>query len=232
MIPVHEMFHSFQGEGVHIGKNAFFIRTFGCPLHCHFCDSAGTWHPDYVPKKVIRHNAAELVSRVKESGANICIITGGEPLIHDLTELTDRLRSNRINSHIETSGAFDVKGKAHFSWVTLSPKRDKLPTAPNLFLARELKLIIEAPEDIDFWIRTLHEIHPLSFYGKPVWLHPEWSQRENPKVLNAITQAVKSGFKDADFRAGWQLHRLYRADSLDSRTAKTVPLGGNPAKGY
>ena len=90
-------------------------------------------------------------------------------------------------------------------------------------------MLFRSPEDIDFWVKTLHDKHPLSFYGKPVWLHPEWSQRENPRVLNAITDAVKSGFKDADFRAGWQLHKLFNADLLDSRSAPVVPLGGKKA---
>ena len=51
-IPIHEVFYAFQGEGVHMGKSAFFIRTFGCPLHCPWCDSAGTWHKDFIPKQI------------------------------------------------------------------------------------------------------------------------------------------------------------------------------------
>src|SRR5690606_10755697 len=50
--PVHEQFHTWQGEGVHMGRSAYFIRTFGCPVKCPWCDSAGTWHPDHIPAKV------------------------------------------------------------------------------------------------------------------------------------------------------------------------------------
>ena len=49
MLSIHERFFSIQGEGVHMGRSAFFIRTLGCPVKCPWCDSAGTWHPGFKP---------------------------------------------------------------------------------------------------------------------------------------------------------------------------------------
>ena len=51
-LPIHERFFTWQGEGVHTGRSAYFIRLQGCPVKCPWCDSAGTWHPDWVPKDV------------------------------------------------------------------------------------------------------------------------------------------------------------------------------------
>jgi organic radical activating enzyme len=225
MIPVYERFNTFQGEGVHMGRAAFFIRTFGCPQHCPWCDSAGTWHKDYVPKHVLRMTEAELVQEVTVSGARVVVITGGEPAVHDLTDLTKLLHAAGKRVHIETSGAFELRGE--FDWITVSPK-DKWaqPMKPHFnTLADEFKLIIEDPMDIPFWYHRL-----TGTVDTPVWLHPEWSHREDPAVLCAITKWVKE--RGDPWRAGWQLHKLYTADSYDPRSKPLVPLGGNPALGY
>lgn len=231
-LPVVEAWHSWQGEGVHSGRNAFFIRTYSCPLKCGFCDSANTWHKDYVPEIIHRYTPEELAQMAADSKARICIVTGGEPTIHDLSGLVYQLRTKGIQSHLETSGAFPIKGDAQFSWITLSPKRAKMPLKDNLAKSKELKLIIEKPEDIWWWVEQLEGIHSFAFFGRPVWLHPEWSKRDNPHLLNAITEAVKNNRDKAEFRAGWQMHRLYRADLLDKRSAHAAPLGGNPENGY
>ena len=224
LLPVHERFTTFQGEGVNMGRAAFFIRTFGCPLHCGFCDSAGTWHPDYIPARVDKFSVDQLVSEAGLSNCELVVITGGEPAIHDLLPLTAALQNNGHRIAIETSGSFPIRGK--FDCITVSPKRAKAPLPESLAQATELKLIITEPDDIGYW---LNAVGPLAnmVNCSSVWLHPEWSQRNNPAVLNAITQAV---IRLGDpIRAGYQLHKLYRADLLDPRTAPTAPLGGNPA---
>ena len=115
MLPIHEQFYSFQGEGVHIGRAAYFIRTFGCPVHCPWCDSAGTWHPDYIPEKVHRFDVATLVQAVNETNAEFVVVTGGEPTVHNLSPLVDALHEVGLKAHLETSGAFPIKGD--FDWI-------------------------------------------------------------------------------------------------------------------
>ena len=38
-MPVVETFHSLQGEGLHAGRSAFFIRLAGCRVGCPWCDT-------------------------------------------------------------------------------------------------------------------------------------------------------------------------------------------------
>ncbi len=222
MLPIHEQFYSFQGEGCHAGKAAYFIRTFGCPVHCPWCDSAGTWHPDYVPKHIQRQSAAELTAAATATQAEFVVVTGGEPAIHDLSLLVDALHAVGLPVHLETSGAFPIRG--NFDWITLSPKRWKLPLATNLAQANEFKIIVDMPSAIEEY-RSL-----LALHSSPVWLHPEWSQRDNSAVLNAITDWVKA--HGTPYRAGWQLHKPYQADRLDPQSAASAPLGGNPDQGW
>jgi organic radical activating enzyme len=232
--PVHERFLSFQGEGVHMGWPAFFIRLYGCPVHCPWCDSAGTWHPKHVPSNVRKFTASELAEEAANSGARFVVITGGEPAIHDLTELCSRLHAENLKCHLETSGAFPIKG--HFDWITLSPKRWRLPLDENLYFANEFKFIIEHEKDVEFYNGVLFDgfdgspfMNSITNSNAPIWLHPEWSQRNNTKLLKFIVDVVKRG---ENYRAGYQLHKLYVADRQDMRSEEPVPLGGDPSKGF
>lgn len=220
--PVHETFYSWQGEGCHMGRAAFFIRLFGCPLHCPWCDSAGTWHPDFVPGKVPRRTAADLAAEAAAERPEFVVITGGEPCIHNLAALTTALAAHGLPAHLETSGAYPITGD--FAWVTLSPKCAAAPLPGCVARASEFKLIIEDAASADHWIAELGKRGRAADDRRPVWLHPEWSKHRDPAVLAAITQTVKR--LRAPFRAGWQLHKNYRADALDARSAPEAPLGG------
>ncbi|MBK1879831.1 7-carboxy-7-deazaguanine synthase QueE [Pelagicoccus mobilis] len=224
-LPVHECFHSWQGEGVHLGRSAYFIRLFGCPVHCPWCDSAGTWHPDHVPDEVARQSAVELADQALASGAEFVVVTGGEPAIHDLSLLTEEIAKRGMGRHLETSGAFEIRGD--FDWITLSPKWQKLPLEENLAKTSEFKLIVEDEQSIAKWVQELGDYVSKA---STVWLHPEWSQRANSAVLESITRWVKE--KGDPYRAGYQMHKLFNADVLDPNSRKSAPLGGDEAKGY
>ena len=231
-IPIHERFHAFQGEGDHMGSSAFFLRTFGCPLHCPWCDSAGTWHKDYVPEKVERLSFEIISNEVEDACPDFVVITGGEPAVQkNLPALCEYLKTlPMLPVHIETSGAFDFD-TTHVDWITLSPKISKLPTKEMLHQASELKFIVDSPTAIDEWLATVEKIAPgVTDTGISVWLHPEWSKREDPQILDYIATWVKE--HGSPFRAGWQIHKNYRVDSLDPRSRGLAPLGGNPQLGY
>ncbi len=222
--PVNETFLSWQGEGTHLGRKAFFIRLQGCPVRCSWCDSASTWHPDHVPKDIRKVSAEVLADEAAASKPEFVVITGGEPCIHDLAPLVAALTARGLPAHLETCGAYAIA--PGFAWVTVSPKWAKLPVAEALARANELKLIVENPETIGRWLATFGNVWPCG----TVWLHPEWSQRANADVLKAITDAVKT--QGAPFRAGWQVHKPYAADALDLRSRPPTPLGGDASKGY
>lgn len=215
-LPIYETFYSWQGEGCHMGKSAFFIRLFGCPIKCPWCDSAGTWHPDFVPETIERISVEALVAQAKEHNPAIVVITGGEPCIHDLTELTHALQEADLKVNLETAGAYPIRGS--FDWITLSPKEWKHPLNENLALAHEFKVIVDKAETIEFWEASLGD----QLSRRPVWLNPEWSQREDPQILRTINSAVKNG--QQDYRAGYQLHKLFAVDEEDSRSKPTTEL--------
>ncbi len=148
-LPVVETFHSLQGEGIHGGRSAFFIRLGGCRVGCSWCDTKHSWPEAVHPSQTVGALAAE-VEAAAATGAAFVVITGGEPLHHDLTDLCAALRAadRPLPLHLETSGIDQLSGS--FDWICLSPKAHQPPTAELLAACDELKVVIHGPEDLLF----------------------------------------------------------------------------------
>lgn len=220
--PVYERFRTWQGEGVHLGRRASFIRLFGCPVQCPWCDSAGTWHPDWIPERVDRLDSTDLADWAAAFPGSMVVITGGEPAIHDLEPLCRDMHQRGMRVHLETSGGFRLRGT--FDWVTVSPKEWKEPLPEVVRRADELKIIVDRPEVIEMWMERIGKWTQ----ADSIWLHPEWSRRNDPEILETINRAVLA---DPRMRAGYQLHKLFRVDESDPDSRQPVPLGGNPGLG-
>lgn len=165
-LPVMEHFYTIQGEGYHQGKAAYFIRLGGCDVGCTWCDVKDSWDADKHPKI----DPVELVKLVRESPAELVVITGGEPLMHDLRELTSVLKNAGLRTHIETSGAHPLSGD--WDWICLSPKKFKAPLPSLLPLAHELKVIIFNKSDFA-WA----EEHAAKVSSScKLYLQPEWDK--------------------------------------------------------
>ena len=125
----------------------------------------------------------EVVTRVALSGCGRVVITGGEPAIYDLNALTMKLKKADIKIHVETSGAYPVKGK--FDWICLSPKKF-LPPVPEIYAqADELKIIIF--NDSDFkWAEI--EAAKCDPEKTKFFLQAEWGKKEQyySKIVSYI----------------------------------------------
>ena len=165
-LPVMEHFYTLQGEGFHQGKAAYFIRLGGCDVGCVWCDVKDSWDAERHPKYEVR----SLVSEVSKTPARIVVITGGEPLMHDLNELTIKLQSAGFKTNIETSGAYPLSGK--WDWICLSPKKFKAPLPEILPLANELKIVVFNKSDFE-WAEKYAAL--VSSTCK-LYLQPEWDK--------------------------------------------------------
>jgi organic radical activating enzyme len=210
-LPVNETFYAFQGEGSFIGTAACFIRLYGCPVKCAWCDSANSWSSAPGISSYVNTDPALLAENAFKSGARIVVITGGEPTIYNLTRLTSALKEKGMQVHLETCGSFPLQG--HFDWITVSPKWLLLPLTENLQKANELKLIVEDETSIQKWWDFLSPVftsHPLP----DIWLQPEYNALTHKRnLLNIITKAVKD--HPSRYKAGIQLHKIYGCDELD-----------------
>lgn len=102
---ITEIFLSIQGESTTVGLPTVFVRTTGCPLRCHYCDTA------YAFTGGERMTVAAIVDRVATLGAGHVTVTGGEPLAQSATLLLMRELCDRgFKVSLETSGALDLAG--------------------------------------------------------------------------------------------------------------------------
>lgn len=178
LLPVVECFYSLQGEGAHAGWPAFFIRLAGCRNACSFCDTKESWSEEGYP----RLSPEELAKKVLASGAKACVLTGGEPLLHDLTALCRCLKDAGIDLWLETSGSEPLSGQ--WDWVCLSPKKG-IPVDGSCYAAAsELKMVVESPADFVFAEEQAGKVgaHCLCY------LQSEWSVSSDmlPGILSYI----------------------------------------------
>lgn len=177
-LPVMEQFYTIQGEGFHQGRAAYFIRLGGCDVGCVWCDVKESWDADAHPKKTIE----EIIADIKKYPAEIIVITGGEPLMYDLTELTAALRKENYKTHLETSGAYALSGS--WDWICISPKKFKQPLASVGLQAHELKVVVFNKTDLD-WAEENRLIVSSSC---KLFLQPEWSKKEivTPLIIEYV----------------------------------------------
>lgn len=178
VIPVMEHFYTLQGEGFHQGRAAYFIRLGGCDVGCVWCDVKNSWNADDHPLVPLK----DLLSHVRQTPARMIVVTGGEPLMHDLTELTALFYEEGYELNIETSGAYPLSGK--WNWICVSPKKFKAPLPDVLKAANELKVIVYNKSDF-LWAE---EHAALVGSHCKLFLQPEWSQAEmmTPMILDHI----------------------------------------------
>ncbi len=173
-----EHFYTLQGEGLHTGKAAYFVRLGGCDVGCVWCDVKDSWDAAKHPQMSVD----EIVAAASAFAGRIVVITGGEPAMYDLTPLCDAFHLAGFATHIETSGAYPIVGV--LDWVTLSPKKFKAPVNESLQKATELKVVVFHPSDLN-WA----EEHAKIVSEKCLlYLQPEWSKRETitPLIIDYI----------------------------------------------
>ena len=178
VLPVMEHFYTLQGEGFYQGQAAYFIRLGGCDVGCVWCDVKESWDKDNHPLISIE----DLVQNIIATPATIAVITGGEPLLHDLTELTAQLKKHGIRTHIETSGSSPLSG--NWDWITLSPKKFKAPLPEVLSYANELKIIVYNKSDFNWAEEYAAKVSS----SCKLYLQPEWSKASamTPLIIDYI----------------------------------------------
>lgn len=187
-----ETFHSVQGEGYWTGVNAFFIRLGGCDVHCPWCDTKHSWNHQRHPQQ----STQELAIAAKAVNPAIVIITGGEPLMHDLAPLTTALKNADMQVHLETSGAHPFSG--HFDWVTFSPKTFKMPHSSIYSQTNELKVVVSNEHDLQ-WAEQQAAIVP----EKTIcYLQPEWNSFPSKDLI------FKYILQHPQWRISLQTHKL------------------------
>ncbi len=191
-LPVMEHFYTLQGEGSHSGRAAYFIRLAGCDVGCVWCDVKESW--DISPNQYL--TIENIVAAVGQTPTDFVVITGGEPTMHNLTELTSALHAKGYEIAIETAGVHPLKGQ--IDWYCFSPKKFKAPIAEAYTLAQELKVVIAHPSDFE-WA----EQHAAKVSAScELYLQTEWEKQE--RFLPLIIDYIK---RNKNWKISLQTHK-------------------------
>ena len=192
LLPVMEQFYTIQGEGNNTGKAAYFIRIGGCDVGCHWCDVKESWDANIHPLTPIN----EIINDVCSYPAKSVVITGGEPLQYNLSALTTQLKEQKIETFIETSGAYPLTGT--WDWICLSPKKTMLPKDEIYNNAHELKIIVYNKHDFEWAKQEAEKVNKKCI----MYLQPEWSKRN--EMMPLIVDFVK---ENTNWRVSLQSHK-------------------------
>jgi 7-carboxy-7-deazaguanine synthase len=201
ILRITEIFPSIQGEGLRQGEPTIFVRLTGCNLNCSFCDTKYAW------KGGKPHSAARVLEEVKKIKRGFPVdwvcLTGGEPLLQDISELVKRIKKEGFKIQVETNGI--LYRDLPVNWYSVSPKPEKYDYRPEYReKTKEVKIIVIKELNIAP-IRRLRKEFPQKI---PILLQPQsnrkWSMSLGMKLIN---QAIKEGLKN--IRLSCQLHKIY-----------------------
>ncbi len=205
-LPVMESFYTIQGEGFYQGSAAYFIRLGGCDVGCVWCDVKDSWDASKHPQLTIDTIVEQAVQEVNQPATSnqqlatvksiLAVVTGGEPLLHNLDALTDALHQKGFRTNIETSGSSPLSGS--WDWICLSPKKFKAPLPEVVPFANELKVVIFNKHDFAWAEEYAAQVSP----NCKLYLQPEWDKATT--VTPLIIDYIKANPK---WELSLQLHK-------------------------
>lgn len=177
-LPLVEEFYSIQGEGLHTGTPAYFLRIGGCDVGCNWCDAKFTWNADNFPPV----DVDKIIYNILKYKANNVVVTGGEPSLYELSYFTQKAKQNNIRTFIETSGIKKLTGE--WDWICLSPKMQSPPHKSIFNPANELKIIVQDESHFSWAENNAKKVNS----DCHLFLQPEWSQTKIilPKIVDYV----------------------------------------------
>jgi 7-carboxy-7-deazaguanine synthase len=204
ILKINEIFWSFQGEGLRVGVPSIFLRFAGCSIQCPYCDTKDSWESDASTSMSIEEILSKIEVYKKKYPQSQVVMTGGEPLEQDLSEITAALKKKNHFLSIETNGL-------HFQdlpveWWTVSPKdvTDYFIHQDVLKKTNEIKLVVNKNLTMDVIKRT-RSLVPISV---PIFLQPEANDKDRYiNTFSLFRQCQEENLENT--RCGIQLHKVY-----------------------
>ena len=199
---IAEVFPSVQGEGLRLGEPTIFVRLAGCNLRCSFCDTK------YARTGGAMRTRDSVVAEGRELRldfpADWVCLTGGEPLLQDISGLLRDLKKEGLKVQVETNGTVDRL--LPVDWYTVSPKpKDYFYQMRFRKAAREVKLVASRELDFDV-VRRFRKEFPAE---TPVILQSESNRQVSARrAMGILEQCLRDGL--TNIRLSVQLHKVLK----------------------
>jgi 7-carboxy-7-deazaguanine synthase len=213
-LPVMEIFGpTFQGEGMMAGRKTHFLRFGGCGYRCSWCDTLYAVLPAQVKAGRKMMTPEEIIGQLKAlPAAQWVTLTGGDPAMHDLSELRRALTDGGFFTCIETQGQFWKPWMAYLDVVTLSPKppssgmADKIDWEVIAEYSRAERLavkIVVFDEEDYVWANAVIAKIARDMPTAGLYMTPGTSQQSNETIQHRVELRLKWLFeraaRDPDF---------------------------------
>lgn len=215
-IPVVEIFGpTIEGEGAIIGIQTMFIRFGLCDYACKMCDSKHAVEPKLVKalaawrtQREIFDDMMELLEQKRATHIQHITFSGGNPAIHDLTELVELFKAAGKKIIVETQGTKHPKWLARVDHLVISPKSPGMGEefSPDVFyeflehtvttgVDYSIKIVIFSAQDIEFAAGVACLLHDMLGY---VWQKQFFLSLGNPlpPTFAAVAQFADNGEDD------------------------------------
>ena len=202
-LKIFEIFYSLQGESSRVGLPTIFIRLSGCPMRCHYCDTA------YAFQGGSMMTIDEIMEAIKKYHTHYVTVTGGEPLAQkEVLNLLKVLADKNFKVSLETGGGLSIKEvdpriKIILDIKTPESGEEKKNYWENLnfiHLKDEIKFVLCSREDYD-WAKKI-----INQYKLPekcdVLFSPVYQKLNNTDLGNWILE------DQLPVRMQIQLHKL------------------------
>jgi len=163
-LKIFEIFYSLQGESSRVGLPTIFIRLSGCPMRCHYCDTA------YAFQGGVMMDIDDIMETIKKYNTRYVTVTGGEPLAQkEVLSLLKVLADQSYDVSLETGGGISIKEvdpriKIILDIKTPESGEEKKNHWENLNLIHtkdEIKFVLCSREDYD-WAKKILDQYKLT----------------------------------------------------------------------
>ena len=202
-LKIFEIFYSLQGESSRVGLPTIFIRLSGCPMRCHYCDTA------YAFQGGSMMTIDEIMEAIKKYHTHYVTVTGGEPLAQkEVLNLLKVLADQNFKVSLETGGGLSIKEvdpriKIILDIKTPESGEEKKNYWENLnfiHLKDEIKFVLCSREDYD-WAKKIINQYKLT-KKCDVLFSPVYQKLNNTDLGNWILE------DQLPVRMQIQLHKL------------------------
>lgn len=220
-LPIIEIFGpTLQGEGALIGSQTHFIRLGGCDYACTWCDTKEAVIPELVRQNATPMRVDDIICAIADLNGSPewMTISGGNPLLFNLTDLVARLQSYGFKVAVETQGSIYKPWVGHVDLLTISPKAPSsgMSEKTDLDVIRHLassarravlKIPVAGPEDLKWAKGIFKQLRWVQGYIQPVKL-PEHGVVQQLAALERMTAQVMADKELGKIIILPQLHQL------------------------